>query len=44
VKRFARDFYIKRKEGGASKTAERQREHVREAECCGEREMALAIK
>jgi hypothetical protein len=40
------DFISNRKKGKESKTEERQRERerVREAEHCGERKIALAIK
>jgi hypothetical protein len=45
LKRFARFFFISNgKKGKESKSVERQREHVREAEHCGERKIASAIK
>ena len=45
MKRFARDFYIKWKEGEREQDSrETERECVREAEHCGEREIASAIK
>jgi hypothetical protein len=45
VKRFARDFYFKQKEGEREKDSrETERECVQESEHCREREIASAIK
>jgi hypothetical protein len=45
LKRFARLFYVKRKEGEREQDSrETERECARKAEHCGEREIALAIK
>jgi hypothetical protein len=45
VKRFARDFYIKWKEGEREQNSgETESECVRETEHCREREIASAIK
>ncbi len=43
MKRFARDFYIKWKEGEREQDS-RERVCVREAEHCGERNIASAMK
>ncbi len=45
LKRFARRFYIKRKEvEREQESKETEREWVREAERCGKRKIASAIK
>jgi hypothetical protein len=45
VKRLARDFYIKRKEGEREQdSGETERECVQEAKHCGERKIVSAIK
>ncbi len=44
VQRFASFFISNGKKGEESEIAERQRESVCEAEHCGKRKMALAIK
>jgi hypothetical protein len=45
LKRLARRFYIKQKEGDREQDSEEtEREWVREAEHCGKRKIALAIK
>ncbi len=45
LKRFAGDFYIKRKEGEREQdSGETEAECVREVECCREGKIASAIK
>jgi hypothetical protein len=45
VKRFARDFYIKQKEGGREQdSGETERKCVRESEHCGQGQIAYLIK